>query len=173
MCFCIGKEEFGIGPCASNTGDCRIFATCKTKNRIANHINSVGSHDSPTPISHFRAKIEAMMGSAGAVPLLQVLSTFRQLQQTQAPKYSYLVKFIQAKKSEFMVRMWHNMDEQFSSLTGLQLKLMDYFQDKLPATTNSTSCQQPTTSSHQTTRNIGLWSNAIYRKSTDPSPLVP
>ena len=75
------------------------------------------------------------MDSTGAVPLLQVLSTFRQ--QTPAPKYSYLVKFIQAKKkSNFMVRMWHDEDEQFSTLTGLRLKLMDYFQDKLPATTN-------------------------------------
>lgn len=74
------------------------------------------------------------MDSTGAVPLLQILSTFRQ--QTPAPKYSYLVKFIQAKKkNKFMVRMWHDEDEQFSTLTGLRLKLMDYFQDKLPATT--------------------------------------
>ena len=35
-----------------------------------------------------------------------------------------------------MVTVWHKVDEQLSSLTSLRLKLMDYFQDKLPATTN-------------------------------------
>ena len=123
-----GAEIVGSGN-MQGTGDCKIFAACKTKNRIANHIRSVRSRDLPTPTSQFEAKITAMMDSTGAVSL-------RQLQQTPVLKYSYLVKFIQAKKSEFIVRMWHNEDARFSALTVLRLKLMDYFQEELPATSN-------------------------------------
>ena len=62
---------------------------------------------------------------------LQVLSRLPQLQQTPPiAKYSYLVKFIQAqKKSDFTVRMWHDADEKFTSLTKLRMNLMDYFHD--------------------------------------------
>ena len=65
---------------------------------------------------------------------LQVLSRLPQLQQTPPiAKYSYLVKFIQAqKKSDFTVRMWHDADEKFTSLTNLRMNLMDYFHDELP-----------------------------------------
>ena len=44
------------------------------------------------------------------------------------PKYSYYVRMINPKKkSEFFVRMWHDVTHQFNSPAALKLKLMDCF----------------------------------------------
>ena len=69
--------------------------------------------------------------------LLQVLSSLPQLrQQLQLPKYSYLVKFLDTKKkSDFMVRVWYDVEELFTSLSSLRLKLMDHFPNELAAIT--------------------------------------
>ena len=69
--------------------------------------------------------------------LLHVLSSLPQLrQQLHLPKYSYFVKFLDTKKkSNFMVRVWYDVEELFTSLSSLRLKLMDHFPNELAATT--------------------------------------
>ena len=106
--------------------------------------------------------------SQGAI--LQVLSCLPQLQQTPPiTKYSYLVKFIQAqKKSAFTVRMWHDADEKFTSLTNLRMNLMDYFHDELPTPSFKLGYYE---APHNTKR--WLWSNVTYRQCTNHLVSVP
>jgi len=51
------------------------------------------------------------------------------------PEYSYYVQMINPKKkSEFLVRMWHDVTHQFNSPAALKLKLMDCFPADVPST---------------------------------------
>ena len=55
------------------------------------------------------------------------------LQQSPRKKYSYLVKFIKSKrKSDFIVRTWHDVSEEFQHISSLKMKLMDSFTSELP-----------------------------------------
>ncbi len=40
------------------------------------------------------------------------------------------------KKSEYVIRLWHDTTEKFYSPAGLRLKLMDSFPNEVPSTTN-------------------------------------
>ena len=54
-----------------------------------------------------------------------------------ATDYTYYVKFINPKKkSDFLVRLWHNQHTLFSSPAELKIKLLDAFSNEVPATGN-------------------------------------
>ena len=54
---------------------------------------------------------------------------------SQHPKYTYKVKIINpGKKSTVIVRYLHNFTEKFKSVNGLRVRLMDEFQQHVPAT---------------------------------------
>ena len=53
------------------------------------------------------------------------------------PTYSYFVRIINPKKkSDYIVRVWHNIKRKFNSLTELKIALMDSFTADIPSTTN-------------------------------------
>lgn len=61
----------------------------------------------------------------------------QQIDQTGPIKFCYMVKiFNPKKKSDFTVRMWHDAQEVFTSVTALKLQLKDSFQDELPCNTS-------------------------------------
>ena len=49
--------------------------------------------------------------------------------------FSYMVHIYTnlKKKKDFVVRMWHDMNELFYSLSALRLQLMDSFPEELPS----------------------------------------
>ncbi len=54
-----------------------------------------------------------------------------------AASYTYYVRMINPKKkSDFVVRLWHDATEKFHSPAGLRLKLMDSFPNDVPSTTD-------------------------------------
>ena len=63
-------------------------------------------------------------------------SSYQTAAGTSSPSsYSYFVRMINAKKkSEYHVRIWHNVGEIFCSPTALKTKLMESFPDDLPTT---------------------------------------
>ena len=53
------------------------------------------------------------------------------------PSYTYYVRMINPKKkSDFIVRTWHDESVQFKSPSELKFKLMDSFPDDVPSTSN-------------------------------------
>ena len=51
--------------------------------------------------------------------------------------YSYFVRLINPKKkSDYVVRMWHNTTDLFTSPARMKLSLMDYFGNEVPSTTD-------------------------------------
>ena len=59
-------------------------------------------------------------------------------QQPETLKFTYLVRIYvnPKKKSDYVVRMWHDVDYVFESTTALKVKLMDSFRDDIPPNTD-------------------------------------
>jgi len=68
-------------------------------------------------------------------------------------KHSYFVRIINPKKkSDFVVRTWHDASETFDSPRSLKLKLMESFPDDVPDHV-----------SFQVALSDGLWSHVTYK----------
>jgi len=63
--------------------------------------------------------------------LLLSLGSLPQLQGTAPPKascrYTYLVRFVNPKKSEYTLREWHDIEEKFTTIEHMKFKLLDTF----------------------------------------------
>ena len=72
--------------------------------------------------------------SAREFYLVLIVCFLLQIQADQPTTYQYLVKFISpTKKSKYITRVWHGVDNVFESLIELQEKLIEDFPDKLPS----------------------------------------